>query len=354
MPVCPRCMKSGIESPITIGSIFKGNDHFVDQGILTCTNAQCMMEFPIIDGIPILVEDVRTYVANNVLPILQRNDLPPLIESIVGDCTGPGSLFNTARQHLSCYGFDHYGDFDPVEPENPAMKPGSILTIFEKALQLPHAAPDEMIIDMGCAVGRTSFELAEVHDLPVLGIDLNFGMLKSATQILNNNRYVYPKRKTGVVFETRQFPVHFPRRDKVDFWVCDALNLPFKNNSFSFGLSFNLLDCVPNPVMLLMETTRIMKKNSDIILTTPYDWSEGATPYENWVGGHSQRTAYRGDPEKIFKTLFSSTNDRAALCKEIKITTEIADIPWSVRLHDRSMVHYFLHMTGLKKTEHHP
>ena len=323
----------------------------MDQGILTCTHAQCMMEFPIIDGIPILVEDVRTYVANNILPILQRNDLTPLIESIVGDCTGPGSLFNTTRQHLSCYGFDHYGDFDPAEPENPSMKPGSILTIFEKALQLPHTIPDEMIIDMGCGVGRSSFELAEVHDFPVLGIDLNFGMLRSATQIFKDNQYTYPKRKTGVVFETRQFPVHFPRKDQVDFWVCDALNLPFKNNSFSLGLSFNLIDCVPNPVMLLREIARVMKKNSNIILTSPYDWSEGTTPYENWVGGHSQRSKFKGDPEKIFKTLFASTNDTPALCEGMEIMAEIADLPWSVRLHDHSMVHYFLHMVHLRKND---
>jgi len=126
------------------------------------------------------------------------------------------------------------------------------------------------------------------------------------------------------------------------------MNLPFRKNTFSFGLSFNLLDCVSNPVMLLSEIARIMKKDSRFILTSPYDWSQSATAFEGWIGGHSQRSEHMGDPEKIFKTLFSSKTNKA-LCENLEITKEEFNIPWSVRLHDRSAVQYFLHMAELKK-----
>jgi len=48
-----------------------------------------MGEYPIIDGLPIIVADLRNYVSQNIIPILSRNDLsetgtaaaldPPLI-----------------------------------------------------------------------------------------------------------------------------------------------------------------------------------------------------------------------------------------------------------------------------------
>ena len=227
-------MKDNAQAPISIRSVFKGTNSIVDQGILTCTNPNCMMEFPIIDGIPIIVSDLRTYITHNVLPILKRDDLCSSIESIVGDCNGPDSPFNTQRQYLSSYGFDHYGDFDSKNSENKGIKPGSILNAQQKAFKLYGKKPDDMIIDMGCSVGRTTFELSEKYDLPVIGIDLNFGMIKKASNILNQNVFSYPKRKTGVVFENKNFPVKFRKKHNVDFWVCDAMNLPFKNNCFSF------------------------------------------------------------------------------------------------------------------------
>jgi len=320
----------------------------VDQGILNCTNPQCMMEFPVIDGIPIIVPDVRTYVAYNVLPLLKRDDLYKSIESIIGDCTGPGSPFNLNRQHLSSYGFDHYGDFDPEEPVNPAMPPGTVLNTIKKANKLYNGRPKGIIIDMGCSVGRTTFELSEKYDQPVIGVDLNFGMLKSAAKILTQGLFAYPKRRTGVVFENKCFGVDFKKKQNIDFWACDAMNLPFRDRTFSFAFSFNLLDCVSDPLMLLMETGRIMKKSSHVILTSPYDWSENATSFEGWIGGHSQRSEQNGDPEKIFKTLFSSKT-KNILCEHLKIINEASNIPWSVRLHDRSCAHYYLHMTELEK-----
>ena len=60
------------------------------EGILHCQNADCLREFPIIDGIPLIIAHIREYIADNILAICGRRDLSEAIESMLGDCSGPG------------------------------------------------------------------------------------------------------------------------------------------------------------------------------------------------------------------------------------------------------------------------
>jgi SAM-dependent methyltransferase/uncharacterized protein YbaR (Trm112 family) len=348
-PVCPCCLKSGRTAQLNLGNVFKTSEKGeVDQGIITCTHPACMMEYPIIDGIPILVCDVPGYIRTNLLQILKRTDMAQEIESIIGDCTGPDSVFHSDRQHLSSYGFDHYGQFDPDEPENPAMPPGAVRAILDHVFELMPRSPGGVIIDFGCSMGRTTFELAEKYKTPVLGVDLNFGMLKCAADILKSNRFNYPRRKNGVVFENRSFPVEFSQKGQVDFWVCDVLAMPFQPDLFSFGLGLNLLDCLSDPMGFFLQTARVLKPDAQLILTSPYDWAPSATPFEGWIGGHSQRSPYQGDPEKVFRTIFSSPSPVAG---RFQIVQEQKNLPWAVRLHDRSIIQYLVHMVQLKKND---
>lgn len=111
-PLCPRCHGAGTPSALQIGPVAEARGDVIMQGVLVCTDAACLSEYPIIDGIPILVADLRAYVAQHVLPILTRDDLSPALESLLGDCLGPATAFDAQRQHLSTYVFDHWGEHD--------------------------------------------------------------------------------------------------------------------------------------------------------------------------------------------------------------------------------------------------
>ena len=106
----------------------------VFEGVLVCSNPQCQCEYPIIDGVPIIVAQVRTYVSQGILPIITRTDLSDTMESLLGDCCGPGSSFDVQRQHLSTYAFDHYGDLDPQETEDAPVPPGSVPRLVKEGL----------------------------------------------------------------------------------------------------------------------------------------------------------------------------------------------------------------------------
>ena len=83
-PLCPVCRSAGRESLLKIQSILKGDTDYLREGILICSNAQCLSEYPVIDGIPIIVANLRAYISQNMLPVLCRDDLSDTMESLLG------------------------------------------------------------------------------------------------------------------------------------------------------------------------------------------------------------------------------------------------------------------------------
>src|SRR5690606_26502511 len=105
----------GRSSPLAIGAVEAEDAGDIHAGILGCTG--CGAEYPVIDGLPVIVPDVRRFVQDNLFYLMARQDLPPLLESLLGDAAGPGSGLDSIRQHVSSYAWDHWGDHDPQEGE---------------------------------------------------------------------------------------------------------------------------------------------------------------------------------------------------------------------------------------------
>lgn len=342
--------KDGTESSLEIRSEEKRTEDAIIEGILLCPRAECQAEYPVIDGIPILVPDLRTYVSQHIFGIVGRDDLTSTSESILGDCCGPGSALDLQRQYLSTYCFDHYGDLDPEESGDSPGSPGCVARLLRQGLSaLGNRAPGPAI-DIGCAVGRASFELAQATDGLVLGVDLNFGMLRTTARIQREGRIRYSKRRGGVVFERREFPARFEKAENVDFWVCDATRLPFRSQTFGLCASLNVVDCVASPYDHLAELSRVLMPGSGAVIATPYDWNAAATPVDAWVGGHSQRSANQGASDVVLRSLFAGGEHPAAL-DELVLESELGGLPWTLRLHDRSVVTYQLHMILARKRE---
>ena len=346
-PLCPVCRSAGRESLLEIRCALKEGNDSLREGILICSNSLCLSEYPVINGIPIIVANLRTYISQNMLPVLCRDDLTDTMESLLGDCFGPGSAFDSQRQHLSTYAFDHYGDMDPEESTQPSVSPGSIVKLLRRGLPSMERTVKGPVIDMGCAVGRTTFELAHACDELVLGVDLNFGMLKTAATILETGYVSYPRRRGGIAFEHRRFPAVFEKAENVDFWVCDATALPFSANAFSEAVSLNVLDCTWSPYDHMKEVGRILMPGASALVSTPYDWTAHATPVEAWLGGHSQRSEHKGASPAILRSLFSGGGHPHAV-EELELISE-EDVPWTLRLHDRSIMEYLVHLMIIRK-----
>ena len=356
-PVCPVCRTvEGPGSPLRLAQVAAETDGQILEGALHCTNPACQREFPILDGLPLIIGSIRQYVSDHFLSIHARRDLGQFAESLVGDCCGPNTAFDQMRQHLSSYAWDHYGDLDPQEAAG-EPRPGSMLASLEAGLALagwgprgqnstsPGVAgqPAGPILDAGCSVGRGTFALAERTSELVLGVDLHYAMLRLAGEVLRGGVVRYPRRRTGLIYERREFPVPFRNQENVDFWACDVTALPFPAGTFSLATSLNLLDCVHSPHELLVSLGRVLKPAGRAVLTNPYDWSPAATPVEAWLGGHSQRSPLAGSCEAVLRQLLAPGMHPGSV-NTLKLVAEREGLPWQVRLHDRSTMTYRAHL----------
>ena len=341
-PHCPRCAGAAAgRHPLLLASVFAEQDGDVRAGMLHCSNATCRHEYPIIDGIPLILPQLRTLLAERGVELLVRDDLAEPLESLLGDAIGPNSWFDVMRQTISTYAWDGWADLDPEEPapDASAPVPGAARRCLEALLALAGAAPARRVLDLGCGAGRTAFDLAARHpEALVLGIDVNLALLRLA-QGAARGRISYPRRRIGLVYDRRAFAVDLPGAARVDFWACDAAALPVEPGTADLITALNLLDCVPDPAALLAALAAALRPGGRLLLATPYDWATRATQVEGWIGGHSQRGADGGAAEPRLRALLGA----------LRVLGEVATFPWATRLHARSAVAYRSHLLAAQR-----
>lgn len=351
-PVCPRCLQVDNASyPLVISSRQKEQDNMLIQGILCCSNPHCCQEYPVIDGIPIIVPNVRQFLNSQLLSIAQRDDLPAELDSLLGDSCTADEPYNLNRQYLSTYAWDHYGQTqkrDTLDEQNTA---GSLARCLLQGLALfPDADFSGPVIDLGCATGGGSLIMADKlnhHDADtqlVLGVDLNFAMLRFAHKVQHDKNASFPLRRIGQVYDQVSFNCEDRQREQVDFWACDATALPFADASFGVALALNLLDSVASPPALLAALRSKVRLGGRALLSTPFDWASRVTPIESWIGGHSQRSPHRGEGDTLLHTLLAQPVNG----QQINIVDEINRFPWHNRIHSRSSTHYQVQLLALE------
>jgi len=293
---------------------------------LLCPRPDCSQEYPVIDGVPILAQDVRGWVRTHHADLLARGDLAAPVESLIGDCLDPSAAFNLSRQHLSIYAADHYGT------DAPRGDGGSVHDLLDAGLALCPALPGGAVLDLGCAVGGTTFALARrFPDRAVLGLDLSWSMLGLGRRALDTGQVSFPLRQVGHVYDLCTRTVDLSGARPAGFWIADAIHPPLAPRTAALIVALNLLDCVNDPAGLLGSISDLLVPGGVCLLATPFDWSANATPIEGWIGGHSQRAADGGRAEPRFRTLLESSG--------LSLEAE-GNHPWTLRLHARSRVQY--------------
>ncbi|KKR21171.1 MAG: Methylase involved in ubiquinone/menaquinone biosynthesis [Parcubacteria group bacterium GW2011_GWE2_39_37] len=72
---------------------------------------------------------------------------------------------------------------------------------------------------------------------------------------------------------------HFNQAKFVDRYF-DGLNIPFAENSFDLIICTQVLEHSENPIGLLKEMNRALKKDGQLYLTMPFVWNEHETPFD--------------------------------------------------------------------------
>jgi putative 4-mercaptohistidine N1-methyltranferase len=140
-------------------------------------------------------------------------------------------------------------------------------------------------LDLGCAVGRSSFELSRYFSA-VVGIDLSVKFIEAAEIIRTIGRMKYSRLdeapRTTELEALRPAGVH---PERITFIVGDALDIPERLGRFDLVLAANLVDRVPDPVKLLEGLKSVVAPGGQLVLSSPYTWLEDFTPKNKWLSG---------------------------------------------------------------------
>jgi SAM-dependent methyltransferase/uncharacterized protein YbaR (Trm112 family) len=339
-PICPTCRAQGRpDAPIQPGTVIVEDDDDIREGVLICTQPVCQREHPIVDGIPIVVSDLASFLTHQLDAMLRREDLSAFTESLLGDAAGPGSVFERERATLGAYARMHWGDFDCEEP---LAYESSLQSLVDVAFGLLSGRPSGTWVDLGCGVGRATREIARRSDDLAVGVDLSFAMLRVAERARRERRAVFPLRRVGMVFDRRDYALPDMPAERMSFWCCDVNNLPFSVATFHGALSLNVLDCVPSPLQHLTEMARALAGGAPVLLSAPYDWSPNATPLAQWIGGHSQRSDAHGSSAAELRRILRT------LDLGLAIEEERDRVPWRVYVNERASMDYAVHMLRLR------
>jgi SAM-dependent methyltransferase/uncharacterized protein YbaR (Trm112 family) len=327
-PICPACAVNGAASPLALAEIWHETADEIIAGTLAC--AGCETRFPIIEAIPVLVPEPRRFIAEQLAYFTLRDDMPGPLADWLGDAAGPGSWYDTMRQHQSGYGFDHWsGDAH-----------SSALAVLRAGLMRLPQRKDGLALDLGCGPGRTSVALVEEGAALALGLDLNVALLRLARQALAG-RVRFPLRRSGLTYELHEVAttIDAATAARVDFWIADATAPPFAGATIDLITGLNVLDCMAAPIAGIAAIGRLLRPGGQAVLATPYDWSPAATPLEHWLGGRAGSPA-AGDGAASLRAVIAAD-------PHLQLLAEEADLPWRVRLHDRAEMQYRAHLAVL-------
>lgn len=137
-------------------------------------------------------------------------------------------------------------------------------------------------LDLGCAVGRSSFELSR-SCAEVVGIDYSRAFIAAAQTLQRDGHCEIGRVEEG--HRTTRLAVALPTgvsAGRIAFETGDAMDLRGDLGSFERVLAANLLCRLRDPARLLARLPQLVVPGGELILTTPCTWLAEYTPPERW------------------------------------------------------------------------
>ena len=206
---------------------------------------------------------------------------------------------------LNLYLLFHYGTPSQILEGSRVGVPKESLSFPERTvhdlLEVDRLAKGGRALDVGCAVGRSTFELTPFASETV-GIDFSERFVEAATAMRDEGLLACRRYREGHLSDRVEVerPAGLPQGE-VRFEVGDAMDLRPHLGSFDVVHAANLLCRLPDPAAFLGQLPDLMNPGGQLILATPATWSEAFTPIgampeaetldflDATLGGHFER-----------------------------------------------------------------
>ena len=202
----------------------------------------------------------------------------------------------------------------------------------------------EKALDLGCAVGRTTFELARGFD-QVIGVDLSQRFIACATQLKEEGSLPYHMITEGELTiatsaELAELDLA-EQSSKVRFYQEDACNLSSRHQQYNLIFSGNLLDRLNNPKQFLNSIHNYLTMGGILVMSSPYTLLEEYTPRENWMGGYAENGNVLSVLDGIKKELSA----------HFVMVNEPIDVPFVIRETRRKFQHTIAELSCWKRVK---
>lgn len=210
-------------------------------------------------------------------------------------------------------------------------------------LKMMKDRPKQRALDLGCAVGRTAFELAREF-ARVDGLDFSARFIKIAIQIKKTGSIRYELVEEGDIVSLHERRLSEFGLDasagKVAFHQADAADLKPEFTGYDLVFAGNLIDRMARPTAFLTTIHERLNPGGLLVLASPYTWLEDFTRKEHWIGGFQK-------DGKPYSTLDGLT---AVLTPHLAMIDTPRDIPFVIRETNRKFQHTLAQMTVWQHT----
>lgn len=240
------------------------------------------------------------------------------------------SHYETDRQ-VSEYAEFHYGDsyFDVANFPK---------ALADLAIKLMADKPAHRALDLGCATGRSTFELARHFD-EVTGVDFSARLINVGVQLAEQGviRYTIADEGDLVLYREQSLAQLglADTADKVSFSQGDACNLKPTFSGYDLILAANLIDRLYKPAQFLNDIHERINPGGLLMITSPYTWLEEHTEKADWLGG------FKKDGESFF----TLDGLKAILSKHFRLIHGPESVPFVLRETRRKFQHTLSEVT---------
>lgn len=242
-------------------------------------------------------------------------------------------------EQVSQYLEFHYGD-EYFDVPNFAKTCAELSINAAQALGI--AGTGGRALDLGCAVGRSSFELAKYFE-QVVGLDFSARFIACAVELQEKSIKRYIIKDEGELVSYRETNLSELGLDAISercqFMQADACNLNKKFTDYDLIFAGNLIDRLYSPKKFLSMIHERMNPGGLLILTSPYTWLEEFTERNEWLGG------FKDNVGESYTTLDGLKD---VLGAHFELVDEPRDVPFLIRETRRKFQHTLAQLTVWK------
>lgn len=197
------------------------------------------------------------------------------------------STYETDKS-VSQYCEFHYGD-DYFGMENFAKKYANLAINTIKQDTDFKDATDLSVLEVGCSVGRASFELAK-HFNKVTGLDFSARFIQIANQLQQNGSIRYSIPIEGEIMDFKSQSLAdlnlIETASRCQFIQQDASNLKPHITDYDMVVASNLIERIYDPAKFLKDINERLNSKGLLMIVSDYSWKEEYTDKEKWIGGY--------------------------------------------------------------------